>query len=280
MDPIAQMRAALVAARNADGGWPYFPGKVSRLEPTLFSILALGEDPLPILRRWPRRDGLFVDAAGEVNVAFNGQAAMLLAAGRDSLADDLKRALTAVRGERIPPSTINRQDNSIQAWSWTEGTFSWVEATAWCLIGVKRLARGSGDAALRARLDDGRRLLADRVCRDGGWNDGNSNMLGTELPAYVPTTAVALLALGKASGDPLVAPNLAYLERQRTAENGAMALALTRICLGVFGVPAADVDAALGAEWRRCAFLSNLHVTALALYALTQPPAGFEAFRV
>ena len=257
-----------------------YKGKTSRLEPTVFALLALGEDSAPVLRTWPRRDGLFVDAAGEVNVAFNGQAAMLLGGAHDPLADDLKRALVAARGARIAPSTINRQDNSIQAWSWTEGTFSWVEATAWCLIGLKRLAHGSADAALRARLDDGRRLLADRVCRDGGWNDGNSNMLGTELPAYVPTTAVALMSLGARSGDPLVAANLAYLERQRTAENGAMALALTRICLGVFGVPAADVDAALAAEWRRCAFLSNLHVTALALYALTQQPAGFEAFRV
>jgi hypothetical protein len=280
MDPIAQMRVALVASRNPDGGWPYFPGKASRLEPTVFGLLALGEDGPAMLRKWPRRDGLFVDAAGEVNLAFNGQAAMLLGGTRDPLADDLKRALVTARGVRIAPSTINRQDNSIQAWSWTEGTFSWVEATAWCLIGLKRLARGSADAALRARLDDGRRLLADRVCRDGGWNDGNSNMLGTELPAYVPTTALALMSLGTGSGDPLVAPNLAYLERQRMAENSAMALALTRICLGVFSVPAADIDAALAAEWKRCAFVSNLHVTALALYALTQPRMGFEVFRV
>jgi hypothetical protein len=280
MDATSQMRAALAASRNADGGWPYFAGKASRLEPTVFALLALGEDSAPILRKWPRRDGLFVDAAGEVNLAFNGQAAMLPGIASDPLADDLKRALVAARGVQIPASTINRQDNSIQAWSWTEGTFSWVEATAWCLIGLKRLAHGSTEAALRARLDDGRRLLADRVCRDGGWNDGNSNMLGTELPAYVPTTAVALMSLGPRSGDPLVAPNLAYLERQRTAENSALALALTRICLGVFGVPAQDVDSALAAEWKRCAFLSNLHVTALALYAMTQPPTGFEAFRV
>jgi hypothetical protein len=279
MEPISQMRAALVASRNADGGWPYYKGKASRLEPTVFALLALGEEGPPILRKWPRRNGLFVDAAGEVNLAFNGQAAMLFGGSHEPIGDDLKTALVATRGERIPPSTVNRQDNSIQAWSWTEGTFSWVEATAWCLIGLKRLARGNADAALRARLDDGRRLLADRVCRDGGWNDGNSNMLGTELPAYVPTTAVALMSLGSGSGDPLVPPNLEYLQRQRTAENGAMALALTRICLGVFGLAAPDVDGALSAEWRRCAFLSNVHVTALALYALTQP-AGFEAFRV
>ncbi len=280
VDSISEMRRALVAARNPDGGWPYYPGKASRLEPTVFALLALGEDARTILRNWPRREGLFVDAAGEVNLGFNGQAAMLLGGVPDPLAEDLKRALVAARGERIAPSTINRQDNSIQAWSWTQGTFSWVEATAWCMIGLKRLARGAADEAVRTRLDDGRKLLADRACRDGGWNDGNSNMLGTELPAYVPTTALALLALGSRSADSLVAPNLAYLQRQRVAESGAMALALTRICLGVFGVPAADVDAALDAEWQRCGFLSNLHATSLALYALTQPPAGFEAFRV
>jgi hypothetical protein len=275
------MRAVLLAARNPDGGWPYFAGKASRLEPTVFSLLALGVDPAQVIVRWPRRDGLFVDAAGEINVAFSGQASLLFEpASHDPVALDLKRALIATRGERIPASTINRQDNSIQAWSWTKGTFSWVESTAWCLLGLKRLSRGDADGTVNMRLDDGRRLIADRVCRGGGWNDGNSNMLGTELPPYVPTTALALLALGNTPADSLVAPGLAYLERQRLVETGALALALSRICLGVFGRPADDVEAALAAEWARSAYLSNLHVTALALYALTAQAHGFEAFRV
>ena len=31
-----------------------------------------------------------------------------------------------------------RQDGSLQAWSWVDGTFSWVEPTAWCLLLLKK----------------------------------------------------------------------------------------------------------------------------------------------
>ena len=166
------------------------------------------------LDRWPRRAGLFVDAAGEVNIAFNGLAAIALASSvRSSMAADLAAALTQSRGIRLPPSTINRQDDAIQAWPWSEGTFSWVEPTAWCLLGLKRLTRVPRPPQVLRRVDDGERLLADRACRQGGWNHGNSNMLGTELPPYVPPTAIALLALHDVAG----APHVIVVDSQRHA---------------------------------------------------------------
>ena len=72
----------LRALRNADGGWPYYKGKTSRLEPTCWALLALqaaGEKvSLDVLQQWPRRDGWFVDKSSDaVNVAFNGLAALI-----------------------------------------------------------------------------------------------------------------------------------------------------------------------------------------------------------
>ena len=279
------LRSTLLAARNPDGGWPDYRGKASRLEPTVAALLAfdaLGEPVgAGVLERWPREDGLLVGQGGQVNVGFNGVAALALAAGRTApLARDLERGLVRARGLSIPPSTVNRQDNSIQAWAWTDDTFSWVEPTAWCLLGLKKLTAGARTPEAARRIAGGERLLADRECRGGGWNHGNSNMLGTELPAYVPTTALALLALHDRAGDRMVAESLHYLQGHRTAETGGMALALTSICLGVYGASAGDVDAAIDWEWRRSAFVGNLHVAALALYARSGAAGGFEAFRV
>jgi hypothetical protein len=287
-DTVSSLRATLLAGRNADGGWPYYRGKASRLEPTCAALIALGAvsdgQRDDVLDRWPRRDGLFVDAAGEINVAFNGLAALALAA-RGAKAPppqvhELVAALVRVKGVAVPKSSINRQDNALQGWAWTVDTFSWVESTATCLLGLKRLVSGSRSTEVASRINEAERLLFDRACRDGGWNHGNSNMLGKELPAYVPTTALALLALHDRAADAVVSRGVQYLQQHRLAESGALALALTRIGLGVYGLQAHDVEVAMAREWDRSAFLGNLHVIALALYALTAAKSGFEAFRV
>jgi hypothetical protein len=113
--PVKEIRAALLAARNADGGWPYYAGKASRLEPTVFALLALREEATAILGRWPRLQGLFVEPGGALNYGFNGQAAIALARSPESaVARSLVPGLVRARGLAMPPSVINRQDNSIQ----------------------------------------------------------------------------------------------------------------------------------------------------------------------
>lgn len=276
---------ALLQSRNADGGWPYYAGKRSRLEPTAWALLALraaGErvvaDPLA---DWPRRGGWLIDRTTDgVNVAFNAMAAVALAAlgAPGALVDPLIAALLSSRGEKIAPSTINRQDNSLQGWAWTAGTFSWVEPTAWGLIALKTTRAGS-DAA-RARIQEAERLLIDRVCAAGGWNHGNSNMLGVELPPYVSTSALGLIAMRDRRDAEPIARTLAYLRAHRTAERSAMALGLTRIALGLYGEGADGMSAAIDQEWARAAFLGNLHVTALALYAQAAASDGYSALRV
>jgi hypothetical protein len=150
-------------------------------------------------------------------------------------------------GTAAENGNTNRQDNTLRGWSWIEGTFSWIEPTSLCLLALKKSQATLHPRERSARIDEAERMLLDRVCRTGGWNYGNSNMLGQELHAYVPTTALALLAMQDRREHPAVQQSLEYLVRQRLSEQAGMALALTSMCLGVYGAPAADVDERLAA---------------------------------
>ena len=278
------LQQSLLSSRNHDGGWPYYAGKTSRLEPTVWALLALhaaGErvsvDPL---LGWPRRDGWFVDRSSDaVNVCFNALASIGLAA----LAPDapsraaLAAALVAARGVKLPQSSTNVQDNALQGWAWIDGTFSWVEPTAMALIALKRHRELSG---AQARIAEGERLLLDRVCRVGGWNYGNANVLGRQLEPYTPPTALALMALRDHRDSEAVRRSQQHLSAHTLDERSGLALALTRVALGVLDSPASTLAHALAEQWTRSAFLGNLHVTAVALYAEAAEPGGYEAFRV
>jgi hypothetical protein len=268
----------LIAGQNADGGWGYYRQKKSRLEPTCWAVLALastGHDRAvagEALRQWPTRDGLLLErAAGGPNYGFQGLALLALHAaalehrnGNAALLDSLQR----VKGLALAPSAINRQDNSIQAWSWIDDTFSWVEPTAWCLLALKTCAQSWHARIDPARIRDGERMLADRSCRGGGWNYGNSNMLGKELAPYVPTTAVTLLALRDRDRGQDVTDGLAFLERHSTFERSAMALGLASRALRAYGRDTTAVRAALREQLPITVALGNQAAVAAALYAL------------
>src|SRR5205807_4287502 len=90
MSPVGSERSTLVneliSAANSSGGWSYYPGKASRLEPTSWALLALGAAPgmqpsaesrhRDFLGRCQRSDGwLAEDATWPINVGFNALAA-------------------------------------------------------------------------------------------------------------------------------------------------------------------------------------------------------------
>ncbi len=282
----------LLRGRNADGGWGYYAGKASRIEPACWAALCLSRSEksktdLVDAARWlaarQSEDGFLDDATGgSPNLGFNGVAALVVRdTGRWSL--ESARRLFGGLGRTKGASLENgrdRQDNTQQGWSWIEGTFSWVEPTSWCLLALKKapMLLPSGERA--ARIEEADRLLLDRVCRTGGWNYGNSNVLGQELHAHVPTTALALLALQDRREHPSVQKSLEYLLRQRLAEPAGMALSLTSICLRVYGVAALDVHERLAALAERHSFFNNLHIAAMALYSLTGQDHDVEDFRL
>jgi hypothetical protein len=211
-------------AQNADGGWSYFPGKQSWLEPTFYAALALHGDPAAdrawaLLRSWQRADGSWHPAAevqdascfgtalcvtlaqvhGEADTAANspfqkGVANLLATAGTESR--PLSRALSGtLSGLRLHE---DEWDFSLKGWPWKPGNSSWVEPTVHAVVALKkaRLTKAGGsNPELRERVRMGEAHLINVRCSDAGWNYGNNVILGGQLPGYPETTGLALVAL-------------------------------------------------------------------------------------
>lgn len=114
----------------------------------------------------------------------------------------------------------------------------------------------------------------------GGWNYGNASALGQDLRAYVPTTALGLLAMQDRRSEPNIEKSVRFLVQERLTEASALALSLTAICLRVLGVPADDVEARLAEVAVQSDSRGHLLAMAMASYALSADRHHLEAFRV
>jgi hypothetical protein len=280
---------SLVEARNPDRGWAYWPARLSRLEPTCLALLALAHadnatPDVDVLRRWPRRDGWLVDVAGAPpNQAFNAIAALTLLQDPSAapLAEPIVTRLIASKGVRTTRNEVVPMEN-LQAWPWIDGTVSWVEPTAWCLLLLKKWRTRGPAPAVNERIRTGEQMLVDRACRIGGWNYGNSQVYGKDLWPYVPTTALALLALQDRRDHPVVQRSLEQLQKDVATERSAVALGLTIICLRVYGLPyealAADLVELSSRSGSDSADAGNLLALAVTLCALGHPSHAPAAF--
>jgi hypothetical protein len=293
------LRQSLVTAANRTGGWGYSAAKSSRVEPTAWALLALAEtaapDPgewqafatrhLQFLKSCQRADGLLLEyPEAPPNLAANGIAACVLAhlapaGGEAPLLARLLGGLASVKGVAADTVPDSPQNNALQGWPWIPGTFSWVEPTSWCVLALKKTRQLYHDAAA-PRIIEGDKLLLNRSCEAGGWNYGNGSALGQDLRPYVPTTALALIALQDHQSDPVVERSLAYLDRARVTEPSAMALAMTVLCLRIYGRPADDVEERLAGDLDRAQRLGNLQALAMMLYAGSAPRHQAKAFRI
>jgi hypothetical protein len=279
------LRNALLAARNQDGGWGYAPGRQSRIEPTCWAELALGHSlgrapDVDSIRRWRRQDDWLLDVPGAPpNITFNALAALTLLQEPSTiaLAQPIITHLIHARGRTFRQTAALAQDNSIQAWSWVDGTASWVEPTAWCLLLLKRVRSQSPSQEAAERIRIGEQFLFDRVCHEGGWNYGNPEVYGQKLWPYVPTTAVALLAMQDHRAHPVVKQSLKQLQKDVASERSVVAVALTIVCLRTYGV-ATDSLEQTAIEMAASADPGNLLATATMLYALadTQQQSAFR----
>jgi hypothetical protein len=128
------------------------------------------------------------------------------------------------------------------------------------------------------RIRDGEHLLFDRVCQDGGWNYGNPEVYGQKLWAYVPTTAMALLAMQDHRDHSVVIRSLEQLQKDVRSERSLVAVALSIICLRTFGV-ATDALEQTAIELAADADPGSLLSIAMTLYAITDARLQV-AFRV
>ena len=229
-------RDLLERGRNPDGGYGPRPGAPSEPEPTALAAIALDDaDARAWLGSHQRDDGSFGLVDGFVrDVAATGLVALALGEGepREHALDHLE----ALEGERIGFSDTVPMDGEISAWPWTDDTFTWVEPTSRAILALKRFRPTS------PRIAQGIAMLRDRRSIGGGWNYGNSVVLGEELPPFAHTTAIAVLALHGLDRE-LEAEGTSRLRALwRVERSGPISLALSLAAFSVAG-DASEADA-------------------------------------
>ena len=279
----------LLDSVSADGGWGYRPGLRSSAEPTALGCLAL-EAWQVAPARWQRGlDTLtqLQDSDGGVRVVADvpernwatGLAVLAwLGAGPESqhrFASPVQRAfswLINARGQPLPEAPdVFGHDTSLEGWAWVDGTHSWVEPTAYALLALR--AAGFSE---HPRVREGVQLLLDRTLPDGGWNYGNTRVLGNTLRPFPLTTGIVLTALAGQRRETRIDASLRYLSDALTSLRSPMSIAWTLIGLGAWDARPPDA----GERLARCAAQTEypLLTTERALLLLADAVSPFPSF--
>ena len=136
-------------------------------------------------------------------------------------------------------------DTTLQGWPWVVGTHSWVEPTA-----ISVLALRSAGQADHARCREAVKLLLNRQLPDGGWNYGNTTVLGHMLRPQVQPTGLALAALaGEADIRSKVQVSLDYLQRALSKRTTTASLCYALLGLVGHHVWPQQADKWLSSAW-------------------------------
>lgn len=228
---MVEAATILRARQNPDGGFGPIAGAGSETESTAIATLALSNDDAA---EWlaARQDGNggFVDVVGDVASDRTAIAALALPAG--SARERALNHLESIYASGGTDNDVVPHDTSVRGWPWTQDALGWTEPTAWGLLALRRHRPSATD-----RIDDAVELLRDRECVGGGWNYGNRVAFGVELPPYVQTTAVAVVALRGVEGDPGAA-GLRWLRRSwRSESQGLLSVSTSCAAFGLHGDP-------------------------------------------
>jgi hypothetical protein len=289
--------------QNQDGGWGFRVGQRSALEPTSWALLAVcGVEPdrsltrqkiaaVQFLRGAQIEDGSWPVVIGDKTGGWVTSLACLalgtaegaipeVAAGLEWLCGDWPGeggVWWRLRHRLSRQSHLVTQDHRLRGWSWTHGTSSWVEPTAYALLATRQ-ARGS--ASFLARVEDrcnlARKMLCNRMCPGGGWNCGNPSVYGAAGEPIIGPTCWALLALGESArhDDQLrcICESLAWLGRAYSHTDGAASLALAHLCRKAFNEGPFPIDSQLAGIFGKNRFLGQISTLAWVLLA-SQPAA-------
>lgn len=254
---------ALVAARSGDGGFGPRAGLPSEPGPTALAAIAMDDDDA---RSWlearQTEDGrIEMHLGGVENDSMTPIAALALEGSARERALD---AVVSMRAAPFPSTPAIPFDSDLRGWSWTRGAFGWVEPTAYGVLALRVLRPGATGA-----LADGIGMLVDRECVGGGWNYGNREVLGEDLPPYAQTTAIAMLGLQRVQDGALLERGLTRLRQLWRAEtDGGLSLGLATAALRVHGDPdQRAAQTALADNFSRTHFLGDVIAVAWAAIA-------------
>jgi hypothetical protein len=175
-------------------------------------------------------------------------------------------------------------DQNLRGWNWNSGTATWIEPTAYGLISLKTFRSLGGWAhddrghQLNEITREGDELIYARACKEGGWNYGNSRVLGEELRPYPLTTALALIALQDTPDRTENRKGREYLKKSIDDEKSALALSLAALSLQIYGVETSHIRQKICDLYAETHFFSDVRTTALALLA-QQSEDGKNCFK-
>ncbi|MEQ1883881.1 MAG: hypothetical protein ABL967_02390 [Bryobacteraceae bacterium] len=212
---------ALHAAQNPDGGWGYFPGKESWLEPTTYAALALHGDPASdrawkLILGWQLPDGSWRPSAAVNQPSWATSLCVQIAAARGEFGEPFQKGVNwLLNTSGVDQDLWSRflvafgfakaeGSASGKGWSWKLNNSSWVEPTTHALTALRKAApkvsSTESQKILRERIRTGEQQLMEVRSHDGGWNYGSPGVLGLDLPSYPETTALALVGLQNTKG--------------------------------------------------------------------------------
>ncbi len=122
-------------------------------------------------------------------------------------------------------------DTSIRGWPWIYGTHSWVEPTAMTMIALK--IAGYRD---HPRVIEAVKMIMNRQLPAGGWNYGNTRVLGNELFPMPESTGIALSALSSSVPRKKIEKSIQYLQKKLTELESPISLGWVLMGLNTWGV--------------------------------------------
>ena len=292
----------LIDAQNPDGGWGSVKGKRSNTESTSFALMALkclDRDvflrPMTAGLSWllqhQRDDGSWClsDASKQSSwttpiavlalLSFQGQREHALRAAKWILTQEGRKPgwVTSLLVWLSLVKKMGELDPYLSGWPWTAGAFSWVEPTSYSLMALRKLKRSLAGTNCEERIRQGEMLIYDRMCENGGWNYGNSRVLGEALWPYPDVTAVALIALQDRAANEANRTSLRALDAMIREAASGTALGWGILCLSLYNQDVREWKKILVKNFEKTKFLGETKAVALALLAFGN---GASLFRV
>jgi hypothetical protein len=289
---LDQAAKLLRQTQNPDGGWGAIAGKQSNTESTALGLLAWRSlddsrenSVLEKAEQWlantQNPDGSWSYGAGSKAPSWSTALAVMALCDSSVEAERLVRAgnwILAQEGSKpgilaklilalsFQKKAVHLNDDLV-GWSWTPGSFSWVEPTSYCLIALKKIKSRLSVKAVQERVDQAELMIYDRMCEGGGWNYGNAAVYGDPLWPYPDITALALIALQdhKERNDNRV--SLRALSKMAETTDSGLAIGWTTICLSVYGEDISELRKRLDQKFARTKFLGETKPVALAILA-------------